>query len=136
MRITPEAVSQHYQKIYFVLNIPKMLLDVIEIFKKLENPLYSQFIRKAAFILMAFLYKNKSNQDFFYTQNLQKFSVEDADSICIFSEVMRDNKKLQKLSLIHMWAKFTADLLIMGRVTNQQNSVRLLIVRPLCPYTF
>ena len=117
MKVVGEAVSRVYQRIYLALNIPMMLFEIIEIAISIKEDryteaekLYLNVIRKTVFILLVFVYKNRQSQDYLYAKKKmilnyyrQVFINQTVDVMPLFSEMMRDNQRLQKLPIKYLY---------------------------------
>ena len=123
-KLNPEAINKIYQKIYLAIDIPKSLLQIIEIAVSMteskvkdETTNYRLIIRKAVIILQIIIYKNTENQNSlskqrFMISNLYNpaFTNQTCDFMILFSEMMRDNRQLLKLPMKYLnditWAAF------------------------------
>ena len=117
LKVNPAAVSKLFQRIFLILNVPKILFNIIEIAISIKEDRYTDVekpfltvIRKAAFILTAFISNNKQSQDYlsnkkFVIQNFYKqiFINQTVDVMLIFSEMLRDNKQLKRLPIKYLY---------------------------------
>ena len=114
-KLNPEAVNQAFQKVFLTLGVPKALFELIQMTISIQEAFgklpidYLSVVRKAILILCAFVYRNETNQCAIYGQKYfilsyydKKFVDQTCDVLILFSELMRDNKRLQKLPMKYL----------------------------------
>ena len=110
--LQPKAVLKLQQRIFALLSLQDFLLKLLNCTiilvvenKPAEAPAEVYQARLILMILIAFVYKNKSNQNllakshgFISLYYLQKYIDKSCDTLTLFAEVMRDNEELLEIS--------------------------------------
>ena len=114
-KLNPEAINKIYQKIFLMLKVPEALFELIRMTieirgNSVEPDIYQFIIRKAIVTLCAFVYQNEENQNAIYDKKYlilnyyhQPFIDQSCDVYTLFTELMRDNDRLQKLPLKYLY---------------------------------